>query len=191
MGGAMRVVRVTAVVLAILGGVYAVLGYATVVRDKGGSDVALGSVWLLITGVLAIVIVGLAVLASPRNAQNDARACPSCGRPADEDWNLCPACGVPLPPPIYEVAPRPVGDEQAEGEWPAEDYESKAGLLGTVLFWLGMLVLDVLFVLLALWIFVPALALAQRIFLFWSLAGIGIGCILAGSSLAPRSTIRL
>ena len=76
-----------AVVLAILGGVYAVLGYAMVVRDKGGSDAALGSVWLLITGVLAIVIVGLAVLASPRNAQNDARACPACERRADEDWN--------------------------------------------------------------------------------------------------------
>jgi len=187
----MRIVRIGAVVLAILGGVYAVLGYAMVVRDQGGSDAALGSVWLLVTGILAIVIVGLAVLASPRNAQNDERVCPACERRADEDWNLCPACGTPLPPPTYEVAPRPVGDEQAEGEWPADDYESKAGLLGTVLFWLGMLVLDVLFVLLALWIFVPALALAQRIFLFWSLAGIGIGCIIAGSSLAPRSTIRL
>ncbi len=188
----MRGVRTAAVVLAILGGVYAVLGYATVVRDKSASDASLGSAWLIVTGILAIVIVGLGVLARPGDDTADERACATCGKPADDDWNMCPECGAALPPSIYEVVVPPrLGGEEERVEWPAEDYGSKTAVLGTVLFWAGILLLDALFVLLALWLYVPGLALAPRIFLFWSMAGMGIGCILVGHSLAPRSTIRL
>jgi energy-coupling factor transporter transmembrane protein EcfT len=68
----------------------------------------------------------------------------------------------------------------------AEDYEPKITLLGKALFWLGIVVLDVLFVLLVLWLFVPPVVLSQKI--FWSTGGTGIalGLILVSYSLTRR-----
>ena len=60
----MRTVRIAAVLLAILGGIYALLGYATVVRPGGGSD---GYVWFLFTSVVVIVGGGVAVLSRPQD----------------------------------------------------------------------------------------------------------------------------
>ena len=192
----MRIVRIAAVVLAILGGMFALLGYAAVFRDKGGSE-AVGYGWLVFTGVLAILGGALAALSHPQDGSMSERTCPRCGRQAQEDWTLCPTCGTRLPHSIHEVAPRRRGGERVEEGRAAEDYEPENGLLGKALFWLGIVVLDVLFVLFVLWLFVPSLVLSQKI--FWSMGGplgivvldIGIGCILVGYSLIPSSAIRL
>lgn len=189
--GAIGMVKVSAVVLAILGGICALLGYATIVRDKGGSD-AVGYVWLLL---LVTGFVGLGVLSYPQDGLRSGRACPGCARKAQDDWALCPHCGTELPHPIQGIA-RPGGEEAEVGQVD-EDYEPEIRPLGKALFWLGILALDALFVLFVLWLFIPSLAVSQRIFssMTWPLGivvlDIGIGCILASYSLVPRSAIRL
>ncbi len=78
----------------------------------------------------------------------------------------------------------------------AEDYEPENGQLGRQLFWLGIVVLDVLFVLFVLWLFAPSLVLSQKI--FSSMGGalavvvldIGIVALLIGYS-RTSSVIRL
>lgn len=186
----MRIVRIAAVVLAILGGIYAVLGYATVVRAGGGS---LDYVWFLFISVPIIVGGGVAVLSRPQDGSMSERTCPRCGRQAQEDWTLRPTCGTSLPHSIDEVAPRRRGGERVEEGRAAEDYEP---LLGKALFWLGIVVLDVLFVLFVLWLFVPSLVQSQKIFssmggtLAIAVLDVGIVSILVGYS-RTSSAIRL
>jgi len=128
------------VVLAILGGIDALLGYVTVVRAGGGS---VGHPWFLSMSVVVLVGGGVAVLSRPR--------------------------GV-----------RPVEERR-----PAEDDEPK---LGGALFWLGIIVLDVLFVLFVLWLFVPSLAMSQKLFSSWggtlaiAMLDVGIVSVLLGYS---------
>jgi len=192
----MRIVRIAAVVLAILGGMFALLGYAAVFRDRGGSH-TVDYVWFVFTGVLAILGGALAGLSHPQDGSMSERTCPRCGRQGQEDWTLCPTCGTRLPHSIHEVAARRRGGERVEEGRTAEDYEPQNGLLGEALFWLGIVALDVLFVLFVLWLFVPSLVLSQNI--FWSMGrplgiivlDVGIGCILVGYSLIPSSAIRL
>jgi len=186
----MRIVRTTAVVLAILGGICVLLGYATVVRDGGGSA---RYPWFLFISVVVIVGGGVAVLSRPQDGSMSERTCPRCGGQAREDWTLCPTCGTGLPRSILEVAPRDRGGEQVEEVQAAADYEPK---LGGALFWLGVVVLDVLFALFALWLFVPSLVLSQKIFssmggtLAIVMLDVGIGAILVGYS-RTSSVIRL
>jgi hypothetical protein len=188
---AMKVVGMVAVVLAILGGAFALLGHASVVRDAGGSDAALGYLWLLITGLLAV----MAVLSHPRDVLPRERTCPSCGRQAEEDWTLCPMCGTRLPQGDLEGAVELADGNLAEEGEVADGYEPGSGLVGNGLFWLGIAVLDALFVLLLLWLFAPSLVPSQKI--FWSL-GLGgtlgivmldfaIGSIFVGYSVIGRS----
>ena len=178
----MRTVRLGALVFAILGGIYALLGYATVVRAGGGSD---GYVWFLFTSVVVIVGGGVALLSRSQDGSMDEGACPKCGRQAEEDWTLCPTCGARLPHSIHEVAPRDRGSERVGEGQAAEDYEPT---LGKTLFWLGIAVLDILFVLFVLWLFVPSLALSQKIFssmggtLAIVMLDVGIFSILVGYS---------
>jgi hypothetical protein len=146
----MKTVRIAAVVLAILGGIYALLGYATVVRAGGGSD---NYVWFLFISVVVIVCGGVAVLSRPD---------PSGGR--------------------------------AEEGRAAEDREPNT--MGKALFWLGVVVLDVLFVLFVLWLFAPSLVLSQKIFsstggtLAIVLLDVGIFSVLVGYS-RTSSAIRI
>ena len=127
-------------VLAILGGIDALLGYVTVVRAGGGS---VGHPWFLSISVVVIVVGGVAVLSRPRSVK------------------------------------------RVEERWAAEDYEPQ---LGGALFWLGIIVLDVLFVLFVLWLFVPSLALSQKLFSSWggtlaiAMLDVGIVSILLGYS---------
>lgn len=188
--GAMKMIRMAAVVLALLSGMYAVLGYAMLIRDKGGYVTAHHSLWLLITGVLAVygAIQVVAVLSQTQGRLAGSRFCAGCGRQAQEDWNLCPACGTRLPEPTREIAPRRLdGDWTEEGEEP-EDIVPTTPVVGKVLFWLGIVALDVLFVLLALWLFNPHVVLAQWVFLFVGAAG--VGSIVVGY-LVTSSPIRL
>ena len=68
--------------------------------------------------------------------------------------------------------------------------------MGKVLFWLGIVVLDVLFVLFVLWLFAPSLALSQKIFssiggtLAIVLLDVGMVSILVGYS-RTSSAIRI
>jgi hypothetical protein len=187
----MRTVRIAAVVLAILGGIYALLGYATVVRAGGG---AYGYVWFLFASVVVIVGGGVAVLSRPQDGSMGQRACLRCGTQAEEDWTLCPTCGARLPHSIDEVAPRDRGSERAEEGRAAEDHEPD--IMGKALFWLGIVVLDVLFVLFVLWLFAPSLALSQKIFssiggtLAIVLLDVGLVSILVGYS-RTSSAIRI
>ncbi len=66
----MRTVRIVAVVLAILGGMFGLLGYASVVRDWAGS---VGYGWFLFLSALIIVGGGVAVLSrtQDRSAHKD------------------------------------------------------------------------------------------------------------------------
>jgi hypothetical protein len=136
----MRTVRIAAVVVAILGGIDALLGYVTVVRAGGGS---VGYPWFLSVSVVALVGGSVAVLSRPR------------------------------------------AGKRAEEGWAAEDYEPR---MGGALFWLGIIVLDVLFALFLLWLFVPSLALSQRLFSSWggilaiAMLDVGIISILVGYS---------
>jgi hypothetical protein len=138
----MRTVRIVAVVLAILGGTFALLGYATVVRDWAGN---VGYGWFLFISALIIVGGGVAVLSSPRAGSVS----------QDDEPNV-----------------------------------------GKALFWFGIVVLDVLLVLFVLWLFAPALGLAQKFFssrggaLAIVLLDVGIASLLVGYS-RDASVVRL
>jgi cytochrome c biogenesis factor len=130
----MRIVRIAAVVLAILGGAFALLGFATVVRDWAGT-VSYG--WFLFVSVLVIGGGGVAILSRPRDGSK------------------------------------------------SEDYSPN---LGKTLFWIGIVLLDVLFVLFVLWLFVPSLNLSHRVFssrggtLAMVMLDVGIAAVLVGYS---------
>jgi hypothetical protein len=197
MEGAMRTVRIVAVVFAVLGGMCAVLGYVTVIRDQGGSHTALAFVF---TGVLATIGAALSALSHPRDAKEgffNGRACPQCGSRTQENQALCPACGLRLSDPTLGSA-RSLYDGETVEEWRIEDdYEPRTKLLGAGIFWLGIIVLDVLFVLVVLWLFVPSITAAQTF--SWStgrplglvVLDIGFGFVLVGYSLVPSSALRL
>jgi hypothetical protein len=185
MEGAMRIVRVAAVVLAILGGTYALLGFAKVLRYEGGSDEAIGYVWLAATAALVFVGGSLAMLSQDGRARG--RACPKCGERADEGWSVCPICGTGLRHAGHDAAGDP-GGEQVKEALALQDYQPGVRLLAKALFWLGIAVLDILFVLLVLWLFVPSLALSPKIFsadgpLSIVLLDAGVVCVLVGYSL--------
>lgn len=186
----MRTVRIAAVVLAILGGMFALLGYTTVVRDWVGSA---GYGWFLFISVLIIVGGGVAVLSRPQDGSMSERTCRGCGRESQEDWTLCPTCGTRLPRPIDEVARgRRVGEQVEEGR-AAEDNEPN---LDKAFFWLGIVVLDLLFVLFVFWLFVPSIAPSQKVFssmggtLAIVMLDVGITSMLIGYS-RTASVIRL
>jgi hypothetical protein len=161
----MRTVRIAAVVLAMLGGMFALLAYTTVVRDWVGSA-SYG--WFLFISVLIVVGGGVAVLSRPRD-------------------------GTRLPRPIDEVVPGSgVGEQVEEGRVA----EGNGPNLDKALFWVGIVVLDLLFVLFVFWLFVPSLAPSQKIFssmggaLAIVMLDVGITSILIGYS-RNASVIRL
>jgi hypothetical protein len=165
----MRTARIVAVIVAVLGGMLAVLGYSTVIRDGGGSHAALA---LVFTGILATIGAALAALSHPQDARDDSDS-------------------------THEARAN-LRDRELSAEWrAADDYETRSKLAGATVFWLGVAVLDVLFVLLVIWLFVPSVAALQTF--FWSMGrplglvvlDVGFGFVLVGYSLVPSSAIRL
>jgi hypothetical protein len=97
-------------------------------------------------------------------------------------------CGTRLPPLVHEIVPRDDSRWQADEGRAVDDDQTKPGVPGKAVFWLGIVALDVLFVLFVLWLFVPSLVISQRMFsgTSWPLGivalDVGIGCILVGNS---------
>jgi hypothetical protein len=185
--GAMRTLRVSAMVFALVGGACGLLGYTKVFQDTGATG---GYLWFFFVSVLVVLGGGVAVLSRPRDGATGERICHGCGREAQADWALCPMCGTTLTSSGDRVPSRRGRGPQIEE---GHVVEASEPTLGTYLFWIGIGVLDFLCVLFVLWLFVPSLGISHRLF---SSAGgipaivmldIGAGSILAGYSLAPWS----